>query len=182
MVALAACTSNDPLAKQAAAGDNKGYISGEGTVTEYALAKRSKPVEFSGTTFEGKTVSGQSLRGNVAVVNFWYAACAPCRKEADALQALNAKFKEQGAQFLGVNTRDETATAAAFDRQYGITYPSIVDKDGGVQFALSKFVPLDATPITLVIDKNGRISARIVGGLEKGTLDALITTVLAEKA
>lgn len=181
-VALAACTSNDPLAKQAAAGDNKGYISGEGAVTEYAMANRSKPIEFSGKAFDGTEITAESFRGKVGIINFWYAACAPCRKEAPDLQALYAKFKDQGAHFVGVNTRDETATAESFDRQYSIAYPSIADKDGSVQLALSKYVPLDATPITLVIDKQGRISSRIVGGLDKSTLDALISTVLAEKA
>ncbi|WP_287931803.1 TlpA disulfide reductase family protein [Arthrobacter sp.] len=182
-VGLAACTANDPLASQAAAGDNKGYIAGDGSVTEYALAKRSDPVEFSGKLFDGSTVSAAKLRGKVTVLNFWYAACSPCRLEAPDLQSLHTEFEPQGVDFLGVNIRDEAATAEAFERTFKLTYPSIMDKDGGVLLSLSqrKFVPPDSVPTTLVLDKQGRVSARILGTADKSTLKALITSALAEK-
>lgn len=182
-VGLAACTANDPLANQAAAGDNKGYIAGDGSVTEYALAKRSDPVEFSGKLFDGSTVSAAKLRGKVTVLNFWYAACSPCRLEAPDLQSLHTEFEPQGVDFLGVNIRDEAATAEAFERTFKLTYPSIMDKDGGVLLSLSqrKFVPPDSVPTTLVLDKQGRVSARILGTADKSTLKALITSALAEK-
>ncbi|RAN72817.1 thiol-disulfide isomerase [Bacillus sp. SRB_336] len=182
-VGLAACTANDPLASQAVAGDNKGYIAGDGSVTEYTLAKRSDPVEFSGKLFDGSTVSAAKLRGKVTVLNFWYAACSPCRLEAPDLQSLHTEFEPQGVDFLGVNIRDEAATAEAFERTFKLTYPSIMDKDGGVLLSLSqrKFVPPDSVPTTLVLDKQGRVSARILGTADKSTLKALITSALAEK-
>ncbi|WP_211320767.1 TlpA family protein disulfide reductase [Arthrobacter livingstonensis] len=182
-VGLAACTANDPLAKQAAAGDNKGFVAGDGSVTEFALDKRSDPVEFSGKLFDGSTISAAKLRGKVTILNFWYAGCSPCRKEAPDLQALNAEFEPQGVKFLGVNIRDEAATAEAFERGYKLTYPSIMDKDGGVLLALSQLnlVKPSAVPTTLVLDKQGRVSARLLGEADKSTLKALITSVLAEK-
>lgn len=180
-LALAACSGEDDLAKQATAGDNKGYISGNGAVNEYPVDKRKEPLDFAGKLFDGSAVNAADYRGAPAVINFWYAACAPCRKEAKDLQALYAEFKDRDVKFLGINVRDEQATAESFDRKFGITYPSVIDKEGGVQLAISKTISLEATPITLVLDKAGRISARIVGQLEKGTLKALITTVLEEK-
>jgi len=102
-VALAACTANDPLAQQAAAGDNKGFVAGDGSVTEYALAKRSDPVEFSGKLFDGTTITAASVRGKVTILNFWYAACSPCRLEAPSLQSLYSEFKAQGVDFFGVD-------------------------------------------------------------------------------
>lgn len=179
-VALAACTSEDPLAKQANAGDNKNYIAGDGSVTEYGTADRKDPVAFSGTLFDGGTVDAKDYAGQVAVLNFWYAACAPCRIEAPELQELHTEFKPEGVAFLGVNVRDEKATAAAFERTFGLSYPSVVDKDGGVLLAMTKYVPPAAVPTTLVLDKKGRVSARILGVAEKGTLKALITSALAE--
>lgn len=179
-VALAACTSKDPLAEQANAGDNKNYIAGDGSVTEYGAADRKDPVEFTGTLFDGKKVDAADFPGQVTVLNFWYAACAPCRLEAPDMQALNTEFGAKGVEFLGVNVRDEKATAEAFERNFGLTYPSIVDKDGGVLLALTKFVPPAAVPTTLVLDKKGRVSARILGVADKGTLKALLTTALAE--
>ncbi len=179
-VALAACTSEDPLAKQASAGDNKNYIAGDGSVTEYNATERKDPVSFNGTLFDGSAVAAADYAGNVAVLNFWYAACAPCRVEAPDLQALYTDFKPQGVKFLGVNVRDEKATAEAFERSFGLSYPSVVDKDGGVLLAMTKYVPPAAVPTTLVLDKKGRVSARILGVADKGTLKALITSALAE--
>lgn len=179
-VALAACTTNDPLADQANAGDNKNYIAGDGSVTEYGASERKDPVAFSGTLFDGKTVDAANFPDQVTVLNFWYAACAPCRVEAPDLQSLYTDFKPQGVEFIGVNIRDEKATAEAFERNFKLSYPSMMDKDGGVLLALTKFVPPSSVPTTLVLDKNGRVSARILGVAEKGTLKALITSALAE--
>lgn len=179
-VALAACTTDDPLAKQVRAGDNKNYIAGDGSVTEYGASDRKDPVSFSGVLFDGKSVTAADYLGNVAVLNFWYAACAPCRVEAPDLQTLYTDFKPQGVEFLGVNVRDEKATAEAFERSFELSYPSIVDKDGGVLLSMTKYVPPSSVPTTLVLDKKGRVSARILGVAEKGTLKALITSALAE--
>lgn len=179
-VALAACSSNDPLADQANAGDNKNYIAGDGSVTEYGANDRKDPVTFTAALFDGTTVDAADFPGQVTIMNFWYAACAPCRLEAPDMQALNTEFSPKGVNFLGVNVRDEKAAADAFERNFGVTYPSIVDKDGGVLLALTKFVPPAAVPTTLVLDKKGRVSARILGVADKGTLKALITSALAE--
>jgi thiol-disulfide isomerase/thioredoxin len=180
-VALAACTAQDSLSKQVTAGDNKNYIAGDGSVTEYGISSRTAPVAFTGKLFDGTTVNADSFRGKVTVLNFWYAACAPCRKEAPDLQALHAEFEPQGVLFYGVNIRDERATADAFDRTFGLTYPSFQDQDGGVLLAMTNFVPASAVPTTVVLDEKGRVSARILGELDKGTLKTLIQSALAEK-
>jgi peroxiredoxin len=177
---LAGCAADDPLAQQAAAGDNKNYIAGDGSVTEYAESDRGGPVELSGTLFDGTEVSSSEWDGEVTVLNFWYAACAPCRKEAPDLVALHSEFGAQGAQFYGVNIRDEKATANAFERNWKIPYPSFNDKDGGVLLAMTSYVPPQAVPTTLVLDKQGRVSARILGLAEKSTLKALVRDALAE--
>ncbi|MEV8145263.1 TlpA disulfide reductase family protein [Specibacter sp. NPDC078709] len=177
---LAACTSEDPLAQQANAGDNKNYIAGDGSVTEYGAGDRKEPVTFTGTFFDGTSVDAADFPGHVTVLNFWYAACAPCRIEARDLQALYTDFKPSGVEFIGVNVRDDKAAAEAFERNFELSYPSIADKDGGVLLAMTKHVPPAAVPTTLVLDKKGRVSARILGVAEKGTLKALITSALAE--
>ncbi len=177
---LAGCAADDPLAQQAAAGDNKNYIAGDGSVTEYAASDRGEPVDLSGKLFDGTQVASSDWAGKVTVLNFWYAACAPCRKEAPDLVALSDEFGPQGAQFYGVNIRDERATAEAFERNFEIPYPSFNDKDGGVLLAMTSYVPPQAVPTTLVLDKEGRVSARILGLAEKSTLKALVRDALGE--
>lgn len=177
-VPLAACSSKESgLAEQARKGDGKGYIAGDGTVQEYAGDDRSDPVEFTAKTFAGDTVDASKFSADVTVLNFWYAACAPCRTEAPTLKKLSKEF-EGRAEFMGVNVRDEKAAAEAFDRTFGMKYPSIRDADGGVLLALTKYVPPQAVPTTLVLDKDHRITARVLGAAEESTLRSLIKSAL----
>ncbi len=179
-LALTACGSdNDDLA-QRASNDGTNFVAGDGSVQEYAPENRGEPVEFESTLFDGSEVSPERWAGEVTVINFWYAACAPCRVEAPDLQALHEEFDDEGVQFYGVNTRDTQATAEAFERNFGITYPSMEDRSGQVMMAMTSYVPPSAVPTTLVLDREGRVSARIIGIAEPGTLRALITTALEE--
>ncbi|NKX51423.1 TlpA family protein disulfide reductase, partial [Arthrobacter deserti] len=177
---LAACSVEDPLARQANAGDNKNYIAGDGSVTEYGPDRRGEPVKLSARLFVGTAVDSADWAGKVAVLNFWYAACAPCRLEAPHLQELSREYQDQ-AQFYGVNIRDEAGTAGAFERNFGITYPSFKDKDGSILLAMTSYVPPQAVPTTLVLDKQARVAARILGVADKGTLKALIKDTVAEQ-
>ena len=179
-LALTACGSdNDDLA-QRASNDGTNYVAGDGSVQEYAPENRGEPVEFEATLFDGSEVSPERCAGEVTVINFWYAACAPCRVEAPDLQAIHEEFDDEGVQFYGVNTRDTQATAEAFERNFGITYPSMEDRSGQVMMAMTSYVPPSAVPTTLVLDREGRVSARVLGIAEPGTLRALITTALEE--
>ena len=180
---LAGCSS-DPLAEQYREGGNKGYIAGDGTIAEFPADERGEPVEFTGETIEGETLDSAELAGQVAVVNFWYAGCAPCRAEAPLLQEVHEEFDGNGASFVGVNVRDQAATAASFEENYGITYPSIVDvNDGAVQYAFAGDVPPAAVPTTIVLDAEGRVAARILGQVKDASiLETIVRDVIAEQA
>lgn len=182
-VSLSGC-ANDPLAEQYRSGSDKNYIAANGTITEIAPGDRGSAVRFAGKLEDGTPVSSAEYTGQVLVLNFWYAGCAPCRAEAPDLEKSNQKFTTQGVKFLGVNVRDQAATALAFSRTYGISYPSVLDADDGtLQLAFSGTIAPNAVPTTLVVDKQGRVSARILGRIpDVSILDALITTAVAEKA
>ncbi|AAT88211.1 alkyl hydroperoxide reductase [Leifsonia xyli subsp. xyli] len=179
---LAGCSSNDSLAAQYRSGSGQGYIAGDGSVSEYPSGKRGEPVRFQGKLADGAAVFSKDYAGRVLVVNFWYAGCPPCRLEATDLEALSQKHASDGVEFLGVNLYDTASTAASFEKDKGVTYPSVLDRDtGSVLLAFSKTVPPKATPTTLVIDKKGRVAARILGGLpDRSILDALISDAVAE--
>lgn len=180
-VSLSSC-ANDPLAQQAKEGGYKNYIAGDGTVSEYKKGSRSAAVSWSGKTESGATLSSSQLTGVVVVMNFWYAGCAPCRAEAPDLVALNKKYQGQGVQFVGVNVRDTAASALAFDRTFKIDWPSILDSaSGSVLLSFSGVVSPQAVPTTLVIDREGKVAGRILGRFDKGILDAIIKTAVAEK-
>ena len=179
-LALSGCAQEDALAKQAKAGDNKNYVAGDGSVTEFAAGDRKEAVQIQGALFSGAKVTPADFQGKVSILNFWFAGCAPCRVEAPVLEELHQEFKDQGVQFFGVNLRDEKPTAEAFEKTFNLTYPSFDDKDGGVLLSVSGLVPPGAVPTTLVLDKQGRVASRVLGEIEKGTLKALITAAVAE--
>ena len=181
LLLLAGCSS-DPLADQYESGTNQNYISGDGTLTLIAPDDRGDPIVFTSETDAGEPVSSADYEGQVVVINFWYAACPPCRVEAPDLEALHQEFDGEGASFLGVNVRDQAATASNFEKEFGISYPSVIDtNDGNMLFAFAGTVAPNAVPTTLVIDKQGRVAARFLGLIEEpSTLKTIISETIAE--
>ena len=181
-VALTGCSANDSLAQQYQEGNEKGYIAGDFRVVEIAAGERGDPVVFEGVTETWETVSSDDYRGEVLVVNFWYAACGPCIVEAPLLEEVWQEYQDQGVSFLGVNTYDQPATALSFARDNNVTYPSVIDvNDGKVKLAFAQVTPIQATPTTLVVDKEGRVAARIIGQLQSASiLSTLVRDALGE--
>ena len=181
-ILLSGCTP-DPLAEAYLDGGNENYITGSG-ITEIPADKRGAPIEFSGTTDVGGDLARADFDGEVVVVNFWFAACQPCRDEAPDLEALSQKYDGEGASFVGVNTTDGAETSQAFARKFGVSYPSLLDAaDNEVRLAFAGLVSPKAVPTTFVLDSNGRVAARILGQLQaRSILDTIIADVVKEGA
>lgn len=182
-VGLSACAP-DPVSESFLNGENTGYVAADGAIVEIPEADRGEPVDFGGVTETGEPFDSAELAGQVTVVNFWYAGCAPCRVEAKDLESVWQEYQSEGVSFVGINTRDQADTAKAFSDEYGITYPSLIDVDTAeAKFAFAQAVPIQATPTTLVLDKQGRVAARIIGPID-GTsiLSTLVGDALAESS
>jgi peroxiredoxin len=176
LVVLTACSQSSGAGNVV----DQGFVSGDGSVQQWDPGDRKDPVTVSGTDFEGETVDSSRWKGDVVVVNTWYASCAPCRAEAPDLVALANDRADDGVQVLGINTEDEAGAAQAFERTYQVPYPSIADRSGQVVARLSGIVPLQAVPTTVVLDREHRPAARVIGQADPSTLDAIIDEVLAE--
>lgn len=148
--------------------------------TEFPVTERSRPVDVSGATLSGDPLALSDLRDRVVVVNVWGSWCPPCREEAPVLAKVSAEYAARGVSFVGINVRDNPAAARAFEENYGIDYPSIEDTDGRVVLALDQYIPASAVPVTLVLDREGRVAARVLGAVRETTLRRLLDTVLAE--
>ena len=144
------------------------FVSGNGIVTVIDASDREAAPELSGPTLDGGNYSG--VTGRVEVMNVWASWCSPCRAEAPALQELSQKYPE--AQFVGVLTRDSLVPARAFVERFGITYPTIVDDAILAQF--SGLLSVNAIPTTLIIDKEGRLAARISGEITYSSMAELL--------
>jgi len=179
VLTLTACSTAPGLEEQARAGDNKNYVAGDGSVVEVAPSDRGEPVAVTGTSAEGEPIDLAKWRGDVVVLNVWYAACGPCRAEAPDLRDIATEYAADGVKFVGVNTRDDAKTAQAFQRRFEIPYPSIIDSDGSAIVALRGQVSPQAVPTTLVIDSEGRVAARILGLADPSILRSLVDDALA---
>lgn len=150
------------------------------SVTEYRTEDRAEPVTLVGTALSGEVVDVADWRGDVVVINVWGSWCAPCREEAPILASASADYAGRGVRFLGINVRDNPAAAIAFEENYGITYPSIDDRAGNALLSLAEHLPGAGVPVTLVLDREGRPAARVLGAVQESALTSLIDTVLDE--
>ena len=147
--------------------------------TEIAPADRAEPTVFTGTSYEGERFDSSDHWGSVLVVNVWYAACPPCRKEAPDLIEVSETFADDTV-FLGVNVRDQAGAAEAFIKNFDVPYPNMLDTDGAMVALLSDILPPQATPSTVILDAEGRAAARAVGAVDASTLSGMIEDVLGE--
>ncbi|MEO6143922.1 MAG: TlpA disulfide reductase family protein [Dermatophilaceae bacterium] len=175
-------TDANSLAAQAKSGDGKGFVSGDGTIERLAPDQRPTPLTLSGTTLQGAPWRVADAANKVVVLNVWGSWCGPCVAEMPHLQQVWSQVSSAGkpVQFMGINYRDGAETAEAFMRANKITYPSLEDDSGRTLLALRG--KASATPTTLVLDRRGRIAARVSGPVTAATLNGLVNDILGESA
>lgn len=178
LLALGGCTG----AEGSDGVDEQGYVDGSGAVTMLGVGdRRPEPVELTGPLLAGGEFDLADHRGKVVLINIWGSWCAPCREEAPHLQGAWDELKDRDVQFVGINTKDDAEGAAtAFERKYGITYPSLSDPDGSLQLVFHKTLPPRAIPSTIVLDRDGRVAASVIGNTTQGTFTGIVEDLLDE--
>jgi thiol-disulfide isomerase/thioredoxin len=137
---------------------------------------------LSGTTLQGSPWKVADAADKVLVLNVWGSWCGPCVAEMPHLQQVWSQLSSAGkpVQFMGINYRDGAETAEAFLRVNKVTFPSLADDGGRTLLALRG--KANTTPTTLVLDRRGRIAARVSGPVTVATLAGLVKDVLGETA
>ncbi|MEU0351461.1 TlpA disulfide reductase family protein [Streptomyces sp. NPDC006237] len=144
-------------------------------------ADRQAAPDLQGETLTGEQTALADYRGKIVVINVWGSWCAPCRAEAPHLQKVFEDTRDQGVAFLGINTRDATKTNALnFEKNFGITYPSLWDPAGRQLLKFKGTISPSAIPSTVVIDAKGRIAARALKALSETELRKMIDPLLTE--
>jgi thiol-disulfide isomerase/thioredoxin len=178
-LALSACDSGS-IGQSTPASNGQSFVSGSPGTTLFG--GRSGPVvpRISGTTLTGRKLTLAQYHGHVVVLNFWGSWCTPCRVEAPVLASLSQHFTGHGVQFLGVDIRDSPATAEAFLSDAHIRYPSFNDPGDEIALDFQDTVPPAGIPTTLVIGRDGRVTARVIGSVSYSGLRGLISRAMAQ--
>jgi peroxiredoxin len=118
--------------------------------------------DFSLVTTAGETITLSELRGRPVLVNVWASWCPPCRAEMPAMERAYRDFRSQGFQILAVNAtnQDDPAKAEAFAQERGLSFPILLDQDGGV----SRLYRVSSLPTSFFVDTQGVIHEVVIGG------------------
>lgn len=135
----------------------------------------------SGVDLDGKPLALADYPGQVLVLNVWGSWCGPCRAEAPDLAKVSNATHGDGAQFIGIDVRDNPAAAKSFERRFGIEYPSFDDQSSQVLTQFTGLVPITAVPSTIFVDADGLIAARVIGRIDRTTLQGLVDDLLNER-
>ena len=150
------------------------FVSGNGSVTFISPVDR-----VSAPTLEGRTLLGTDFKysvGKVGVVNVWASWCSPCRAEIPTLVEFAKNYPE--VQFMGILTRDNPVNAEALSRRLAIPYPTFIDD--ALLIGFKESLPANAIPSTVLIDKNGKVAARISGAVTVNSLKNVLEKVANE--
>jgi thiol-disulfide isomerase/thioredoxin len=138
------------------------------------VSLRKTAPDLNVVSYSGKAIGFDSSR--ITVLNFWASWCAPCRQETPLLVELAADYLD--VQFIGLTNDDTETKAVSFAEQYGITY-SIGNGDEYLS-EINNVLPIYGLPTTLIIDREGRVAAKVIGGITNNEFRTALNYLSAE--
>jgi len=118
--------------------------------------------DFSLTDLDGETHRLSDYLGKVVVINFWATWCPPCRAEMPSMQRAWEILKPKGIIMLGIDVGEDEDTIFTFTANYPVEFPLLMDQDSST---ISDW-PVRGLPTTFIVDPQGRIIYRAIGGRE----------------
>ena len=144
------------------------------TIFLQAVAPQSAPA-LSLKDIKGRTIRLSDYKGKVVLVNFWATWCAPCLAEMPELEKLQREYKKRGLQIVGVShPTDKALDVIKTIKRLRVSYPILL----GDEKALSLFKVSDILPVTVIIDRAGKVRGRILGILEPDEFEAQVKPLL----
>jgi thiol-disulfide isomerase/thioredoxin len=137
------------------------------------LVHRQAP-RFVRRDLSGKQVDLDAYRGKVVVLNFWATWCAPCQMEVPRFAAWQRKYGPDGLQILGVSMDDDPDVARRVSSRLGVNYPVVM---GDARLGLL-YGGILGLPVTYLIDRNGKVSARFQGETDLKKMESKIKELL----
>ena len=134
-------------------------------VLGHSLSRLPVPVtapDFTLEDMDGKSYTLSSLRGKVVMVNFWATWCPPCREEIPSMETVYQALHKKGFIVLAINQWETPDHVFSYMGQLEVfpSFPILFDRDSHVSEAFG----VKGLPTTLIIDKQGRVVYRAIGG------------------
>lgn len=146
------------------------------SIDRYPVGQQKPVGNVAGRTLEGTKLDVAALKGHVVVVDFWASTCAPCIAEQKTLNEVARTEAASGVKFVGIDERDDASQAKAYLAEHPAAYPSLFDPNGLLTLQFPGAAP-QTTPTTIVINKQGRIAARVNGSILFTQLRSLVDDV-----
>jgi len=105
-------------------------------------------------------VSLSQLRGTPMVVNVWATWCPPCIEELPLLEKVSRELEGE-VNFIGINLEDDPTKALQLMQDFGISYPSVIDRSGDTRAPLT----IPGPPVTFFVTAEGVIAGRWDGAI-----------------
>lgn len=141
----------------------------------------SRPAAAPAVTFptlKGESIAMDALRGKVVLIEFWATDCVTCVKEMPQLVETYEKYRAQGFETIAVAMRyDPPNYVIAYAERNRLPFTVALDPTGEIAKA---FGEVKFTPTTFIIDKRGKLVARVVGARDFGWLNAVVEEKLRE--
>jgi len=141
------------------------------------LAQQTRAPQFVLRDINGNTVRLSAYRGKVVLINFWATWCPPCRAEMPDLVRLQREHARQGLQVIGITYPPETKIRVRrFASSLKVNYPIIL----GTRQLKARFSSEETLPLTVIIDRDGKVNNIISGILLREEFDEKIKPLLTE--
>jgi len=125
--------------------------------------------DFNIRNLKGGSASLSDYRGKIVLVNFWATWCGPCKAEMPSMEALYRSHGRNDFEILAVSIDlGDEAPVRSFVEDFGFTFPILLDS----QFDVNDLFQIRVVPTSIVIDRNGVVTDRLLGAKDWNDPDA----------
>jgi peroxiredoxin len=139
-----------------------------------ASATLADSIDFTLTDLDGNEVNLQDLRGKNVYLNFWATWCKWCKKELPDINKVTGLYKDKDLVVLAVSVGENQKLVSSFIQEHGYEVTTLIDPDKKV----AEEYGVTALPVSIFIDKNGKIAHRKLGTMYEEELKTVIDELL----